>query len=160
MGYTYYDAKALCKAYGSELASYEQVNNALKEGAEWCNYGWSKKQMALYPTQRKTWERMQKGAKEYRDDCGRPGVNGGYFDDPNLRFGVNCYGIKRKPTEKDLEILNYQPTPGLSQEEIEFNKRVNEFKKTLNDNTILPFKPYNWTKYSSNVGNIYNEKNK
>ena len=153
--YTYYDAKALCKAYNAELASYDQVNNALKDGAEWCNYGWSKNQMALYPTQKSTWERMQKGAKEYRDDCGRPGINGGYFDDPKLRFGVNCYGIKPKPTKKDLKLLNYRPMPGLSKKEKEFNKRVQEFKNNLKENTILPFKPYNWTKYSDNIGNIY-----
>ena len=61
---------------------------------------------------------MQENDPERQNDCGQVGINGGYFDDPNLRFGVNCYGVKRKPTEKDLEILNYQPTPGLSQEEI------------------------------------------
>ena len=98
---------------------------------------------------------MQKGAKRYRDDCGRPGINGGYFDDPKLRFGVNCYGIKPKPTNKDLKLLNYRPTPGLSKEEIEFNKRVYELKKNIKENSILPFKPYNWTKYNNNIGDIY-----
>ena len=28
------------------------------------------------------------------NNCGRPGVNGGYFDNPNIKFGVNCYGQK------------------------------------------------------------------
>ena len=28
--------------------------------------------------------------------CGNPGINGGYFANPDLKFGVNCYGIKPK----------------------------------------------------------------
>jgi len=47
--YTYNDAKALCKAYGAELANYNQIEDTYNEGGEWCNYGWSKDQMILYP---------------------------------------------------------------------------------------------------------------
>ena len=28
--------------------------------------------------------------------CGKPGLNGGYFSNPQLKFGVNCYGVKPK----------------------------------------------------------------
>ena len=52
--YNYEDAKAVCKAYNSELASYDQVLHAYQHGAEWCNFGWSKDQLGLYPTQKKT----------------------------------------------------------------------------------------------------------
>ena len=48
--YTYDEAKALCKAYGAKLATYNQIEDAYKSGAEWCNYGWSADQMAFYPT--------------------------------------------------------------------------------------------------------------
>ena len=51
--YTYTDAKAICQAYGADLASYNQVEQAYNKGAEWCNYGWSDDQMALFPTQKK-----------------------------------------------------------------------------------------------------------
>ena len=61
--YTYSDAKALCKAYGGNLASYTQIENAYKSGAEWCNYGWSADQMALYPTQKVTWNKLQKNKR-------------------------------------------------------------------------------------------------
>jgi heme/copper-type cytochrome/quinol oxidase subunit 2 len=44
--YTYDSAKALCKAYGSNLATYQQVENSYENGGEWCNYGWSEGQMA------------------------------------------------------------------------------------------------------------------
>ena len=49
--YTYTDAVALCKAYGAKLANYKQIEDAYKNGGEWCNYGWSDDQMALFPTQ-------------------------------------------------------------------------------------------------------------
>ena len=58
--YTYNDAKAVCAAYGAKLADYSQVENAYREGAEWCGYGWSANQMALYPTQKTTWNGLQK----------------------------------------------------------------------------------------------------
>ena len=51
--YTYDDAKAVCAAYGAQLASYDQIENAYKGGGEWCNYGWSDKQMALFPPKKK-----------------------------------------------------------------------------------------------------------
>jgi hypothetical protein len=34
--------------------------------------------------------------KGHEHDCGRPGVNGGYIANPLVKFGVNCYGNKRK----------------------------------------------------------------
>ena len=37
--YTYEEARALCKAYGAKIATYSQIENAYKSGAEWCNYG-------------------------------------------------------------------------------------------------------------------------
>ena len=44
--YDYENAKALCKAYGADLASYDQIEKAYNNGAEWCNYGWSANQQA------------------------------------------------------------------------------------------------------------------
>ena len=58
--FKYDDAEHLCKAFGGELATYEQVEKAFEKGADWCNYGWSQDQMALYPTQKSTWENLQK----------------------------------------------------------------------------------------------------
>ena len=86
--YKYEDAEPLCNALGAELATYEQVKEAYERGADWCNYGWVKGQRAVYPTQPGTYEKMQKGPKEQRQACGKPGINGGYFDNPDLRFGV------------------------------------------------------------------------
>jgi hypothetical protein len=94
--FTYADAPAVCAAYGAELATLEQIIEAYNSGAEWCGYGWSAGGFALYPTQKKTWEALQAEPDTVkRTGCGRPGVNGGYFD-PNTKFGVNCYGFKPK----------------------------------------------------------------
>lgn len=51
--YTYDDAKAICDAYGARLASYNEMEEAYNKGAEWCVYGWSDNQMALFPTQKR-----------------------------------------------------------------------------------------------------------
>ena len=54
--YTYDNADAVCQAYGSRLATYDEMEDAYEEGAEWCSYGWSDKQLGLFPTQKKNME--------------------------------------------------------------------------------------------------------
>ena len=144
--YTYNDAKVICKALDSELASFEQIRNAYNKGADWCNYGWSKDQMALYPTQKSTWEKLQKSPKEYRNECGHPGINGGYFSNEHLKFGVNCYGYKPDIQEQDKRLLNYSPSPRLSLEEKRNQEKIKEFrsKREQGKITILPFKRNEW----------------
>ena len=92
--FTYADAPAVCAAYGADIATLEQIIEAYNHGAEWCGYGWSAGGLALYPTQKATWQMLQAEPDNLkRTACGRPGVNGGYFD-PNTKFGVNCFGFK------------------------------------------------------------------
>ena len=50
--FTYNQAKQVCKSYNSKLATYDQLIQAYKNGGNWCNYGWSDNQMALYPIQK------------------------------------------------------------------------------------------------------------
>ena len=106
--YTYEEARAVCKAYGGDLATLEQMIEAHKRGANWCNYGWSDKQMALYPTQTKEFNELEKNPK-LAGQCGKPGVNGGYFENPNLKFGANCHAIKPSPKDDEMhkEMQNY-----------------------------------------------------
>jgi hypothetical protein len=92
--YTYEQAKCKCAAYGAKLATKEDVIDAYNKGADWCSYGWTHGQTAYYPTQKCTWDKLQRGPRRWRNSCGDPGVNGGYFADPFIRFGVNCYGVK------------------------------------------------------------------
>ena len=142
--YTYTDAKALCKAYGGKLATYSQIENAYKSGAEWCNYGWSKNQMALYPTQKKTWDNLQK-IKGHEHNCGRPGVNGGYIKNKNVKFGVNCFAPKPKITEDEQELMNNSTPYPLTPDEIKINKLSDEYKKNLHSILLSPFNYEKWS---------------
>jgi hypothetical protein len=104
--FTYAEAPAVCAAYGAELATYPQIEQAYNSGGEWCGYGWSQGGLALFPTQYKTWEKLQmEGDCGTRNSCGRPGINGGYFD-PTNKFGVNCYGRKPRETKGQRRAAN------------------------------------------------------
>uniref|UniRef100_A0A6C0CFY7 Link domain-containing protein n=1 Tax=viral metagenome TaxID=1070528 RepID=A0A6C0CFY7_9ZZZZ len=139
--YSYDDAPAVCAAYDAELATYDQVNEAFALGAEWCAYGWSQGGMALYPTQQSTWQKLQSEPKT-RTACGRPGVNGGYFD-PATKFGVNCYGAK----PADLVNAKYPlPLPGA--DPATFNAMVNRFKKMLGSIPVTAFNRLGWSEWN------------
>jgi len=143
--YTYEQGKALCKAYGSKLASYTQVEDAYKSGAEWCNYGWSDNQLALFPTQKTTWHNLQK-IKGHEHNCGRPGINGGYIKNPNVRFGVNCYGTKPNITAEEQKLMkNATPYP-LTQEDKSINRLVEKYKKNLSEFLVSPFNYKSWNR--------------
>lgn len=91
--YTYSEAQAVCNAYDADLATYDQIEQSYLNGGEWCNYGWSADQMAFFPTQKSTWNNLQQDPS-MKNACGRPGINGGFMGNPNIRFGANCYGVK------------------------------------------------------------------
>jgi hypothetical protein len=143
--YTYNDAEPLCKAMGAELATYEQVKEAWKQGADWCNYGWVKGQRAVYPTQEETWEKLQSGPEDQRGTCGVVGVNGGYFDNSDLRFGVNCYGSKPAQKEHDEQLIASGKMQPATPDVIEFNRKVSQYKSNINEIGILPFKQNSWS---------------
>jgi len=140
--FTYYDAEPLCKALGAELATYEQVKDAWSKGADWCNYGWIKGQMAVYPTSDDTYQKLQKGPAEQQLACGRPGLNGGYFDNPELRYGVTCYGSKPSQSKHD-EARAAMATP-VSPDALEFDKKVAHFKSEADVIGVLPFNGNKW----------------
>lgn len=135
--YTYNDASAVCRALDADLATYEQVKEAYDQGADWCNYGWVKGQMAVYPTQKHTYEKLQKGPASMKKACGNVGINGGFFDNPELRFGVNCYGIR--PSKRATDAITNDVAIPLSAEEVEFEKKVQRFREQLDDMNVLPF---------------------
>lgn len=145
--YTYDDAEPLCKALGAELATYEQVKEAWDKGADWCNYGWVQGQMAVYPTQPETYEKLQKGTKAQRTACGKPGVNGGFFDNPALKFGVTCYGVKPPQKNHDATILPSGEANPYDPDALEFDKKVAEFQAMSENIGIMPFKAGDWSEY-------------
>jgi hypothetical protein len=138
--FIYDEAEAVCAAYDSTLATLEQVIEAYNSGAEWCSYGWSAGGMALYPTQKATWDALQREQDPAkRTGCGRPGVNGGYFD-PMLKFGVNCFGFKPKGDFKPPA-----PLPGV--DKTAFDAMVKKFKDMLKSMTVTPFSRQDWSGY-------------
>jgi len=142
--YDYTNAKALCQAYGANLATYQQVEDSYRNGGEWCNYGWSDGQMALFPTQQKTFDNLQK-IKGHENDCGRPGVNGGYMINPKLRFGVNCYGNKPKITDEEEDLMKYTTPYPETAEDIAFQKRVEFWKNKVGQILVSPFNYNTWS---------------
>ena len=142
--FTYYDAEPLCKALGAELATYDQVKDAYGKGADWCNYGWVKGQVAIYPTQKATWDEIQKGDGSERDACGKPGVNGGYFDNPEMKFGVNCYGPKPSQSDHDEAQLMKQGRIPMTTSALKTEQKVKEFEAQANSLGIMPFNKNNW----------------
>lgn len=135
--YTYEDAPAVCAAYGASLATYDQIADAFAAGAEWCGYGWSQGGMALFPTQESTWAQLQSESDtSKRTGCGRPGINGGYFD-TNMKFGVNCYGKKPRDPGHTYPIA----LPGSD----DVSKLVNKFKSMLSKMTVGPFNRKEWS---------------
>jgi hypothetical protein len=137
--YKFSDAEPLCRAYGAELATYDQVKDAYKAGADWCNYGWSKGQLALYPTQKSTYDKLQHGPENERMSCGLPGVNGGYFPNEEQRFGVNCYGPR--PAESALD----ERVQMEERSDTAFDREVNHYKAELDSIAVNPFNTKQWS---------------
>lgn len=142
--YSFYDAAPLCKALGAELATYDEVKHAWQKGADWCNYGWVKGQMAVYPTQNSTYEELQQGPEEQKGACGKPGVNGGYFDNPELKFGVTCVGKRPAQKQHDVNAISANSTTPLTASGLEFEKKVLRFKEGSDSIGVLPFNKEHW----------------
>jgi len=142
--YGYENGKAICKAYGGRLATWKELDNAFNKGADWCSFGWSDGQMALYPTQYDKWARLQK-IEGHEHDCGRPGINGGYIANPNVRFGVNCYGYKPKITQEEAEAMKLAPLYPSTRRERAFDKRVDYWRDNLSQIQVAPFNHNNWS---------------
>jgi len=143
--YGYEDAKTLCSAYGSRLASYDEIESAYNKGGEWCNYGWSENQMALFPTQKSTFNNLQ-NIKGHEHDCGRAGVNGGYMANPHLKFGVNCYGYKPKINPEEEQMMQVNTPYPQTEKDILMEKRVDYWKTKLDEILVSPFNYDTWSK--------------
>jgi hypothetical protein len=106
--------------------------------------------MAFFPTQKETWDKLQK-SKETKNNCGRPGVNGGYMDNPDLRFGVNCFGKKRSPTDTEINYFNENKLfiPPSNDSDKKLDSKVEYWKKQIADGNIN-MNAYNlkqWSEY-------------
>lgn len=140
--YCYQEAQEVCQALDASLATYDQIAEAYNQGAEWCTYGWSADQMAFFPTQKSTYDRLAQNPNT-KHACGRPGINGGYMANPALRFGVNCYGVKpAEPQGWEPPVIN-APMPAPSCEPPE-NPKMAKLRKGAK---IAGFNNIEWSEY-------------
>lgn len=142
--YNYENAKAVCNAYGANLATYKQIEDAYDKGAEWCNYGWSQDQMALFPTQQQTYDKLQT-IDGHNHDCGRPGINGGYIANPEVKFGVNCFGYKPKIDKEEEDLMKTSSPYPETEKDLAFQKRVDYWKNNIDDILVSPFNNNKWS---------------
>lgn len=86
--FDYGDALTICQKIGVQMATKEQVKKAAAAGARWKNLGWVSCGEAYYPN-------------------GSFGMVGGKIP-PQVKLGVNCYGIKPTQTAaKKLSIAHW-----------------------------------------------------
>ena len=142
--YGYEDAKSLCTAYGARLATYDEIEDSYNKGSEWCNYGWSDQQMALFPTQKRTFDGLQQ-IKGHEHDCGRSGVNGGYIANPAVKFGANCYGYKPEMTPEEEQLMEVNSPYPVTQKDIAMENRVSYWKTQIDNILVSPFNYNNWS---------------
>jgi len=138
--YTLDDAGGVCGALGADVASIEQLIDAHKSGADWCNVGWTKDGLAAYPIQESTWRTLQDNEPNKRNICGSIGINLAR-NDPNLLYGVNCYGVKPDPkgNEKVKQSM-------ISDKQMALNAKIAQFQKNINAIGVVPFNASNWSK--------------
>ena len=137
--YTLDDAPGVCGALGADVATINQLIDAHKGGADWCNVGWTKDGLAAYPIQYSTWKNLQDNDPGSRNICGVTGINL-VRNDPNLLYGVNCFGIKPEPkgNEKVKQVM-------LNDKQIAMNAKIAQFQKNINAIGVAPFNSSSWT---------------
>jgi hypothetical protein len=137
--YTLGDAPAICGALGADLASINNLIDAHKNGADWCNVGWTSDGLAAYPIQYSTWKTLQDNNVDERGVCGKPGINL-VRNDPNLLYGVNCYGVKPEPkgNEKVKQVI-------VSDKQAALNAKIAEFQKNMNKIGLASFNDDSWS---------------
>ena len=137
--YTLDDAPGVCGALGADVANMNQLINARKSGADWCNVGWTKDGLAAYPIQYSTWKILQDNTPDKRNICGAPGINI-VRNDPNLLYGVNCYGVKPEPKGSEKIKQNI-----ISDKQLAINAKIAQFQKNINAIGVVPFNANSWS---------------
>jgi hypothetical protein len=141
--YGYEEAKEVCKLFDARLATYDEVEDSYKNGANWCSYGWSNDQLALFPIQKSTYNELKK-IPGHEHDCGRTGVNGGYIENKDIKFGVNCYGKKPYAGDDDLAYMDkVSYSNAYPDAELKLKEKEEKMKKIL----ISSFNKEKWNEF-------------
>jgi len=172
----YDDAQYVCKALNSELATYDQLVEAAKNGAHWCNLGWVKTdkvgdddglRLAHFPIQRDLFNRQKTNNKSInKNKCGKRwnnnnrqeyndtehSIQGGEYS-KYQNFGVNCYGIKRPISDDEKYLLHQKDELDLDEQE-----KLEEIKRKIGDDGLLHnlYTNYKWSRYNNDNTNLTN----
>lgn len=136
--FTSKDADAVCKAFGAEQATVEQLIEGHQKGLDVCNRGWLKDDVAGFAMQKGTLGKMLSDGDH---SCGTEEINISTDFNPEVRFGAWCYGIKPSPRPKEMHKKNQY----VSQAEAELARKIAEYKKDLDNISILPFTANKWS---------------
>ena len=81
---------------------------------------------------------QQNSNPESRHKCGRQGINGGYMPDKTKQMGINCYGLKPPPSNKDYELREHQQSVinAKTQEDIELESKIQYWKQQIDTGAI------------------------
>jgi hypothetical protein len=66
------------------------------------------------------------------------------MENPNLKFGVNCYGVKPQYSNKDISGIKIQSASSISNVE---QARIDYWKQHMDQLQINSFNFSNWTEY-------------
>ena len=80
----------------------------------------------------------------HEHDCGRTGVNGGFIANPNVKFGVNCYGYKPKITNEEEELMKTSSPYPETVKDVAFQKQVDHWKNKVDEILVSPFNYSSW----------------
>lgn len=145
--FTYDSAQEVCKAYDGRLATYQDMDNAYKSGADWCTYGWAQDQYVFFPTQQQKYDKLRK-IPGHENDCGHPGVNGGYVKDKTKLFGATCYGIKPDATDDELLLMKVMPTDPVTESDKSMEEKLSYWKANKSNLLLFPFNGDKWHSYT------------
>lgn len=151
------EAEAVCKHYNSEVATYSQVEEAQKNGANWCNYGWIKNGQAVYPIQKDFYDNLTEKQKAEKH-CGEgQAIVGGFMPSKNIRLGVTCYGVKPNADPARLDSTNSE---GKTNDFIDNdeNRIANIVRQKIADNKVdfLSYNQKSFSQYSpKDVNQVY-----
>jgi hypothetical protein len=142
--YTFDEAQAVCASYGADLATYDQINEYYNKGGGHCNYSWITDGWAVLPTQKETWDRLQKNEKT-KNVCGHWGINAGKFD-KDTRLGIACHGVKPKPNAREASCMDVMKNLPKTPNDIILDEKVKFFREHADDLlNITSFNSHNWS---------------
>ena len=126
------DAPGVCQSLGARVATYAELDEAQKNGANWCSTGWVSdrgNRNAFYPITYDTMGGCGNGRSGIIDWIG----NDDWFGQgtgKGFKAGVNCFG--NKPEEKDIKKIIL---PG----------------NAANSSGVMPFNKYQWSRYPGSI---------